>query len=46
MKLLHLAIGLTAALNAIAADTVTLKDGRVVAGNYLGGSAREVRIEG
>jgi hypothetical protein len=30
---------------ALAADTVTMKDGRIVAGTYLGGSPREVRIE-
>jgi len=30
---------------AMAADTVTLKDGRVLTGTYLGGSPREVRIE-
>ena len=29
----------------LAADTVTLKTGRVVAGDFLGGSAREIRIE-
>jgi len=30
---------------AMAADTVTLRDGRVITGIYLGGSAREVKIE-
>ena len=27
------------------ADTVRLKNGRVIQGNYLGGSARQVRME-
>ncbi|HVP00230.1 MAG TPA: hypothetical protein VMT15_19300 [Bryobacteraceae bacterium] len=38
-------IALTLALGAIAADTVTLKDGRVITGSYLGGSPRTVKIE-
>ena len=32
-------------LTIAAADTVTLKDGRVITGTYLGGSSREVRVE-
>jgi hypothetical protein len=45
MKLLHVGTSLVLALTAVAADTVTLKDGHVIAGTYLGGSPREVRIE-
>jgi hypothetical protein len=32
-------------LAALAADTITLKDGRVVSGTYLGGSPRQVNVE-
>jgi len=40
------AIGLALVLAVAAfADTVTLKDGRVVRGTYLGGSPRQVRLE-
>ena len=45
MKLLHIGVGLVSVFTAFAADTVTLKDGRAISGTYLGGSAREVRIE-
>jgi hypothetical protein len=45
MRLLYFGIGLTLLTAAMAADTVTLKDGRVITGTYLGGSAREVKIE-
>ena len=45
MRLLHVGMSLVLALTALAADTVTLKDGRVIAGTYLGGSPREVRVE-
>jgi hypothetical protein len=41
-------LGLTLALAVAAiglADTVTLKSGRVVNGNYLGGTPRQVRVE-
>jgi hypothetical protein len=31
--------------SAVWADTVTLKSGRVVNGTYLGGTARQVRVE-
>jgi len=44
MRLLHVGMSFALALTA-AGDTVTLKDGRVVTGTYLGGSAAEVRIE-
>ena len=42
MRLLHIGIGLVGALTGLAADTVTLKDGRAISGTYRGGSAREV----
>jgi len=45
MRLLHIGMSLALTLTALAADTVTLKDGRVIAGTYLGGSPREVRVE-
>lgn len=45
MRLLNFGISLTLVMAAMAADTVTLRDGRVVTGTYLGGSPREVRIE-
>ena len=45
MRFSHIGMGLMLALAAMAADTVTLKDGRVISGTYLGGSAREVKIE-
>jgi hypothetical protein len=45
MRLLNVGMSFALALTALAADTVTLKDGRVVSGTYLGGSAAEVRIE-
>jgi hypothetical protein len=38
-------MSLVLALTAMAADTVTLKDGRVIAGTYLGGSPGGVRID-
>ena len=37
-------IGLTLVMAAMAADTVTLKNGRVITGTYLGGSPREVKL--
>jgi hypothetical protein len=45
--MLPLRIGLSLAyvLAAMTADTVTLKNGRVVTGTYLGGSSREVTVE-
>lgn len=45
MRLLQVGITLAAAWTAIAADTVNLKDGRIITGTYLGGSSREVGIE-
>ena len=45
MRLLYIGISQILVLTALAADSVTLKDGRVMAGTYLGGSPREVRIE-
>jgi len=44
MRLLTLALALTLATAAFA-DTVRMKDGRTVRGTYLGGSARQVRME-
>src|SRR6516162_8082467 len=44
MRLLHAAVILTLA-SAAFADTITMKNGRVVQGTYLGGSPRQVRIE-
>jgi hypothetical protein len=43
MRLLHLAVAFVAAA-VFLADTITMKDGRVIQGTYLGGSARQVRI--
>lgn len=45
MRLLQIGLFLTLAIPCVAADTVTLRDGRVITGTYLGGSAREVRID-
>src|SRR5581483_9524980 len=44
MRLLTVGIALLSAFSCFA-DTVTMKDGRVVRGAYLGGSARQVRME-
>lgn len=44
MRLLTFAVALTLAASAFG-DTVRMKDGRVVSGTYLGGSARQVRME-
>jgi hypothetical protein len=44
MTSLRIGISLMITLSAMAADSVTLKDGRVVSGTYLGGSARGVNI--
>jgi hypothetical protein len=38
MRLLWIGTGLILAVPLLAGDTVTLRDGRVVAGDYLGGS--------
>ena len=45
MRMLNFGMSLTLVVAALAADTVTLRNGRVVTGTYLGGSPREVRIE-
>lgn len=45
MRLLYVGVGLLTVFTAFAADTVVLKDGRAISGTYLGGSAREVRVE-
>src|SRR5215472_14620675 len=44
MRILHVGIVLVLATSAFA-DTVKLKSGRVVEGTYLGGTARQVRLE-
>jgi len=44
MRLLHVGIALTL-VTAGFADTVRLKNGRIIEGTYLGGSARQVRVE-
>jgi hypothetical protein len=45
MRLLHIGLSLAYVLAAMAADTVTLRNGRVVTGTYLGGSSREVKLD-
>ena len=45
MRFLPIAMVLALATAGFAADTVTLKNGRVVSGTYLGGTARQVRVE-
>src|SRR6476661_2070458 len=44
MRLQHIAIAF-ALVTAGFADTITLKNGRVINGTYLGGTARQVRVE-
>jgi len=44
MRMLHFGISLTLAMAAMAAETVTLKDGRVITGAYVGGSPTEVKF--
>ncbi len=44
MRLLHVGIAFALATSAFA-DTVKLKSGRVLQGTYLGGTARQVRLE-
>ncbi len=44
-RLSQFGLSLLVALTAMAADTVTLKDGRVVTGTYLGGSWRDLKLE-
>lgn len=45
MRLLHFGIVLVLATTTSFADTVTLKSGRVINGTYLGGTARQIRVE-
>src|SRR5436309_1036095 len=45
MRLRHVGIALSLVTAVFAADTVRLKNGRTVEGTYLGGSARQVRLE-
>jgi len=45
MRLLSFGISLILVTVAMSAETVTLKDGTVISGTYLGGSARQVKIE-
>jgi hypothetical protein len=44
MRLIYLAIALALATAGFA-DTVTLKSGRVIHGTYLGGTARQLRVD-
>ena len=44
MRLIHLAIALVLATAGFA-DTVTLRNGRVIHGTYLGGTARQLRVD-
>src|ERR1700689_971040 len=44
MRLLPLAIGLSLAA-ACFADIVTLKNGRIINGTYLGGTPRQIKVE-
>jgi hypothetical protein len=44
MRILQIAAAI-ATLGLACADTVVLKDGRVINGNYLGGTPRQVRID-
>jgi hypothetical protein len=44
MRLIHLAIALILATAGFA-DTVTLRSGRVIHGTYLGGTARQLRVD-
>jgi hypothetical protein len=44
MRLLHFGLAFALAMAAFA-DTVTLRDGRVLNGNYLGGTPRQVRLD-
>ncbi len=45
MRLLYVGIAVTVAAACLSADTVTLKNGRVINGTYLGGSPRQVKVE-
>jgi hypothetical protein len=45
MRLFSMAIGLAALTGIVSADTITLKSGRGIQGTYLGGTARQVKVE-
>lgn len=45
MLLFSMAIGLLGLAGMASADTITLKSGRVIQGTYLGGTARQVRVD-
>ena len=45
MRNLHIGIAFAVAAATCFADTITLKNGRTVNGTYLGGNARQVRVE-
>jgi hypothetical protein len=45
MRLFYVGIAVTVVAACLAADTVTLKNGRVINGTYLGGSPRQVKVE-
>ena len=45
MRKIYIGMSLCLGMAAMAADTVTLKNGRVVSGIYLGGSPRAVKID-
>ena len=44
MRLIYIAVAFVA-VTICFADTITMKDGRVIQGTYLGGTARQVRVE-
>src|SRR6185369_758019 len=44
MRLLYVGIAFAVA-TACFADTITLKSGRVINGTYLGGTARQIKVE-
>ncbi len=44
MRLLHIALALSVAAIGMA-DTITMKNGRVINGTFLGGTARQVRVD-
>jgi hypothetical protein len=45
MRSIQILWALSLAIPALAADTVTFKDGRLITGTYLGGSSREIRLQ-
>jgi hypothetical protein len=44
MMRIRLVFMLAAAIGAASADTITLRDGKLVEGSYLGGTARQIRM--